>query len=82
MGENALNKIIQTFNMHVLNWFVIMQSAQHVKVKTIFIFQFCITVIQVIQIIHNLRIDMAVYLSGAKQQNGCKTFTGKRPLNR
>ena len=74
MGENALNKIIQPFNMHVLNWFVIVQSTQNVKVKTIFFFQFCITVIQVIQIIHNLRIKMAINCRGTKQQDGSKAF--------
>jgi hypothetical protein len=73
MGENALNKIIQTFHVHALNRFVIVQGAKHIKVKAVILFKF-IVVFQIIQIIHNLRIKMAVNRRGAKKQDGSKAF--------
>ncbi|EIV9610947.1 hypothetical protein HA414_15965 [Klebsiella pneumoniae] len=74
MGENPLDKVIQTFHMHALNREVILQGAQHIKVKAIFLFKFPIVVFQVIQIIHNLRIKMAINRRGAKKQDGSKAF--------
>ena len=74
VGENTLNKIVQTFHMHALNREVILQGAQNIKVKAIFLFKFPIVVFQIIQIIHNLRIKMAINRRGAKKQDGSKAF--------
>lgn len=57
-----MDQIVQTFHVHMFHWFVIVQGAKHIEIKTVILFYGFVVVIQIIKIIYNLRIELAVYL--------------------
>ena len=57
-----MDQIVQTLHVHMFHWFVIVQSAKHIEIKTVILFYGFVVVIQIIKIIYNLRIELAGYL--------------------
>lgn len=57
-----MDQIVQTFHVHMFHWFVIVQGAKYIEIKTVILFYGFVVVIQIIKIIYNLRIELAVYL--------------------